>query len=273
MPQSPTVTGKGGKLPELVSSNPNSEVSMKTHPAPQATGKVNTGVVPPDQALPPQRVHSTDGGENSGKQADPRALKDAEKGIEIELKPEVKASATVLPTPAATTMQPPALPNVAPATTYGAERAMPMHRPEASAAQVLQRMDFAGSSGAVQLRADARRLDVGVSSGALGLVEVSATTGPSGRVDATLHVQNDASVRLLTNQSREISDYAREHSVQLGQVSVGVGTGDSAQGQSHSTDTRAGNETRARATAVRPPAETEQTRYTTDATSLISVRA
>jgi hypothetical protein len=122
------------------------------------------------------------------------------------------------------------------------------------------------------LRADARRLDVGISSGTLGWVEVKATTSPSGRVDATLHVQNDASAQVLTSQSREISDYAREHSVQLGQVSVGVGTGDSARGQSHSTDTRSGNGSRVRGTAVRPLADTE-THHPADAVSLISVRA
>jgi hypothetical protein len=134
-------------------------------------------------------------------------------------------------------------------------------------------MDLAGSSGAVQLRMDARRLDVGVSSGSLGWVEVRATTSASGRVDATLHVQNDASAQVLTSQSREISDYAREHSVQLGQVSVGVGTGDSAHGQSDSTDARNGNQPRPRGTAVRPVVDTEQTYHGADAVSLISVRA
>ncbi len=157
--------------------------------------------------------------------------------------------------------------------TAGAEKPIATHRPEAGAAQVLERMDLGGSSGAVPLRSDARRLDVGVSSGTLGWVEVRATTSASGRVDATLHVQNDASAQVLTSQSRDISDYAREHSVQLGQVSVGVGTGDSAQGQSHSTDTRDGNGPRPRGTAVQTLADTEQTYHAADAVSLISVRA
>jgi hypothetical protein len=134
-------------------------------------------------------------------------------------------------------------------------------------------MDMGSTSGAIPLRSDARRLDVGVSSGTLGWVEVRATTSASGRVDATLHVQNDASAQVLTNQSREISDYAREHSVQLGQVSVGVGTGDNAQEQPHSTHTREGNGSRLRGTAARPLVDTEQTHHAADAVSLISVRA
>jgi hypothetical protein len=133
-------------------------------------------------------------------------------------------------------------------------------------------MDFAGPSGPVQLRMDTRRLDVGVSSGALGWVEVRATTGASGRVDATVHVQNDASAQVLSNQSREISDYAREHSVQLGEVSVGVGTGDNAQSQSRSTDTPDRNEPQI-GRSGRPLADAEQTHYAGEAVSLISVQA
>jgi hypothetical protein len=119
-----------------------------------------------------------------------------------------------------------------------------MHRPEAltethraqeNTAQVLQRMDTAASSGAEQLRADARHLDVGVSSSVLGWVEVRATASSSGRVDAALHVQTNSSAHMLTAQSKEIATYAREHSVELGQLSVGVGTGDSARDQSRSS--------------------------------------
>ncbi len=118
-----------------------------------------------------------------------------------------------------------------------------MHRPEvlteihgaqASAAQVLQRMDTAAPPGALQLRADARHLDVGVSSGVLGWVEVRATAGSSGRVDAVLHLQNGSSAHMLTAQSKEIATYAREHSIELGQLSVDVGTGDGARGHSRS---------------------------------------
>ena len=119
-----------------------------------------------------------------------------------------------------------------------------MHRPEAlteshhaqaNAAQVLQRMDTAVPSAAVQLRADPRHLDVGVSSSALGWVEVRATASSSGRVDAALHVQTNSSAHMLAAQSKEIATYAREHSVELGQLSVGVGTGDSARGHSRSS--------------------------------------
>jgi hypothetical protein len=156
---------------------------------------------------------------------------------------------------------------------HGTEKGIATHRPDASAAQMLQRMDMAASPGVVQLRADARRLDVGVSSGTLGWVEVRATTGPSGRVDATLQAQNDASAHVLAGQSTEISSYAREHSVQLGQISVGVGTGGSAQGESRSNyhDSRDEN-ARPTGDGVRTPANTEQAYHTADAVSLISVR-
>lgn len=185
------------------------------------------------------------------------------------MKSEVKAAFPGSTAPIPPPVQHPASPNT------GAEKTLAAQRPDASAAQVLQRMDLAGSSGVVQLRADARHLDVGASSGALGWVEVRATTGASGRVDATLRVQNDASAHALSNQSKEISDYAREHSVRLGQVSVGVGTGDSAQGKSRSTYGREGNETPGRrmVAAAQPLADTEQMHHAADAVSLISVRA
>ncbi|HEY2003418.1 MAG TPA: hypothetical protein VGG80_13925, partial [Acidobacteriaceae bacterium] len=165
-------------------------------------------------------------------------------------------------------------PNLAPTILHETAKTIATHRPEASVAQVLQRMDGATSSGVVQLRADARRLEVGVSSSSLGWVEVKATTGAAGRVDATLQAQNDASAHVLAGQSSEISSYAREHSVQLGQVSVGVGTGDSAQGESRSTDNgaRHGNATPVKE-AVRPPASAEQAYHAEDAVSLISIRA
>jgi hypothetical protein len=267
------IASKEGTPPESVSSETNSVSHTNMLLAPPLTGKANAGLqVLPNQDPHPQIAHATNGLGTNGVLDDPRVLKEAEKGIGAELKPEVKGSVSVSPIPIPPALQHPQLPTASPAVTHDAEKTMATHRPETSAAQVLQKMDFAGPSGAVQLRADARRLDVGVSSGALGWVEVRATT-QAGRVDATLHVQNDASAQILTSQSREISDYAREHSVQLGQVSVGVGTGDSAQGQSHSTHTRDGNAIRARGTTAQSLVDTEQMHPAADAMSLISVRA
>jgi hypothetical protein len=54
-------------------------------------------------------------------------------------------------------------------------------------------------------------------------------------VDAALHVQTNSSAHMLTAQSKEIATYARQHSVELGQLSVSVGTGDSARDQSRSS--------------------------------------
>jgi hypothetical protein len=274
-PQLPmTAASKGDKLPESVSSNEKSENSTNTHLTAQPIGRANAGVVvPPNQALHPQGAPSTDSAETDAKQTDIRVPKEAERRPASDVKSEVRFNAAGLLTPTPPAAQHQLSTNLSPAMTAGAEKAVTTHRPEAGAAQVLQRMDLASSSGAVQLRSDARRLDVGVSSGSLGWVEVRATTSASGRVDATLHVQNDASAQVLTSQSREISDYAREHSVQLGQVSVGVGTGDSAQGQSRSTDARDGNGIRVRGTAISPVVDTEQTYSAVDAVSLISVRA
>jgi hypothetical protein len=274
-PQLPvTAASKGDKLPESVPSNGKSENSTNTHLTAQPIGRANAGVVvPPNQALHPQSAPSTDSAETDAKQIDIRVAKDAERKTASEVKPEVRPNAAGLPAPAPPAVQHQVSPNLLPVVTASAEKSVATHRPEAGAAQVLQRMDLASSSGAVQLRADARRLDVGVSSGSLGWVEVRATTSASGRVDATLHVQSDASAQVLSSQSREISDYAREHSVQLGQVSVGVGTGGSAHGQSDSTDARNGNEPRSRGAAVRPLVDTEQTYHGADAVSLISVRA
>jgi hypothetical protein len=269
-----TTANKGDQLPESVPSNGKSENSTKTHLTAQPVGRANASVgVPPNQALHPQGAPSIDSAEANAKQTDIRAPKETAWKTASEVKPEVRANGAGLPMPTPPAVQHQVPPNLSPPVPAGAEKSVATHRPETGAAQVLQRMDLAGSSDAVQLRADARRLDVGVSSGSLGWVEVRATTSASGRVDATLHVQNDASAQVLTSQSREISDYAREHSVQLGQVSVGVGTGDSAHGQSHSTDAHDGNGPRSRGTAVPPLADTEQTYHGADAVSLISVRA
>jgi hypothetical protein len=268
-----TAVSKGDKASESIPSNGKSEISTKMQLTLQPTGRENANVVvAPNQTFHPQIAASEDSAEANAKPADIGATKDAERKTASEVKLEVKFGAPGYSMPMQPEVQHQSSPNLPPPVTAGAEKSIAAHRPEASAAQVLQRMDLGSSSGAVPLRADARRLDVGISSGTLGWVEVKATTSPSGRVDATLHVQNDASAQVLTSQSREISDYAREHSVQLGQVSVGVGTGDSARGQSHSTDTRSGNGSRVRGTAVRPLADTE-THHPADAVSLISVRA
>ena len=133
---------------------------------------------------------------------------------------------------------------------------------------------MAATPGAIQLRADARQLDVGVASGTLGWVEGRATTTASGRVDATLQVQSDSSAHVLASQSRAITDYAREHSAPLGELSVGVGTGGSARDESHSAqgDARDGSGTQARE-AMRPPTNDEHTYRPADTVSFISVRA
>ena len=268
-----TTANTGDKPPESVPSNGQSENSTKTHLTAPPVERANaSAAVAPNQASHAQIAASADGAETNAKQTDIRAPKEVDRKTVSEVKSEVRLNAAGPLTQTPPAVQHPVSPNLSPPVTAGAEKSVATHRSEAGAAQVLQRMDLAGS-GAVQLRADARRLDVGVSSGSLGWVEVRATTSPSGRVDATLHVQNDASAQALTSQSREISDYAREHSVQLGQVSVGVGTGDSAQRQSHSTDARDGNGPRSKGMTVRSLADTEETYHSADAVSLISVRA
>jgi hypothetical protein len=174
--------------------------------------------------------------------------------------------------PAATQHQ--AVANPVPQGFHGAQKMIEGQRPQASAAQVLQRLDMSASPGAVQLRADARRLDVGVASGTLGWVEVRATTTASGRVDATLQVQNDSSAHVLASQSRAITDYAREHSAPLGELSVGVGTGGSARDESRSAHSEGhnGSGTKARE-AMRPPTNDDHTYRAADTVSFISVRA
>lgn len=94
-----------------------------------------------------------------------------------------------------------------------------------TASNVLQKMDAAVPAQTISLRADSRHLDVGVQSSALGWIEVRATSGASGSVDATIHVQNDALARDVASHSGNIVAFAREHSVGVGQLSVGVGSG------------------------------------------------
>jgi len=211
--------------------------------------------------------------EATASQMDVRPLKDApgEPGTEVKSEVSLNVPGHAAPGSPAVEHQPP---NLAPAMLHEAVKTIATHRPETSVAQVLQRMDGATPSGVVQLRADARRLEVGVTSGSLGWVEVKATTGAAGRVDATLQAQNDASAHVLVSQSSEISSYAREHSVQLGQVSVGVGTGGSAQGESRSADNGARNRNATPVKeAVGPPANAEQAYYAEGPVSLISIRA
>jgi len=152
-------------------------------------------------------------------------------------------------------------------------RTIDVHRPQVSGAQVLQRMDMVAPSGAIQMRAETRRLEVGVSSGELGWVEVRATSAASGRVDATLQVQNDSSAHVLASQSREIADYARQHSVFLGELSVGVGTGDGARRDSNSPHSEECNGNATQVREPRPLVNNELTYRPTETVSFISVRA
>jgi hypothetical protein len=266
-----------GESRETLHRTPSTKTDGSTGPQAASLTEKNINVTAVASATPAPQSKAAhplaDSVEASSSQLDARALKGASERPGTELKSEVSLNVPgyAAPGSAAVAHQPP---NLAPTILHEAAKTIATHRPEASVAQVLQRMDGATSSGVVQLRADPRRLEVGVSSGSLGWVEVKATTGPAGRVDATLQAQNDASAHVLAGQSSEISSYAREHSVQLGQVSVGVGTGDSAQGESRSTDNgaRNGNATPVKE-AVGPPANAEQAYYAGDTVSLISIRA
>jgi hypothetical protein len=265
-----TLAGEGGEtLHRTPSAKPDASAGPQS--APLTEEKINaTPVAPATPSLQSKAAHSpAESAEGTASQMDARLPK----APQAEPETEVKMSAPGHVAPALPAVEHQAS-NLSQTILHETGKATATHRPEASVAQVLQRMDEATSSGAIQLRADARRLEVGVSSGFLGWVEVRATTGPSGRVDATLQAQNDVSAHVLAGQSSEISSYAREHSVQLGQVSVGVGTGESEQGESRSTHNGAqnGNATPAKE-AMRPPSNPEQAYYAADAVSLISVRA
>lgn len=269
-----TLAGEGR---ETLHRTPSTKTDASTGLQPASLTKKNISATAVASATPAPQSKAAhplaESVEATSSQMDARALKDAPEKPGTEVKSEVSPNVPGHAAPGSPAVEHQA-PNLSPTILHEAARTTVTHRPEASVAQVLQRMDGATSSGVVQLRADARRLEVGVSSGSLGWIEVRATTGPSGRVDATLQAQNDASAHVLAGQSSEISSYAREHSVQLGQVSVGVGTGDSAQGDSRSTDNgaRNGNATPVKE-AVRPPANAEQAYYAGDAVSLISIRA
>jgi hypothetical protein len=255
-------------------SDTNTEHSPHAHIVPATDEKANVGAgVPPNQNHHPQAAASAEFVANT-KQIDGGAQKQSEGKSGTEQEPESIGNASHHLTPTSFTTQHQPESNVPPPIFHGTQRVIEDHRPQATAAQVLQRMDMATPSGAVQLRADARRLDVGVSSGALGWVEVRATTAASGRVDATLHVQNDSSAYALASQSKEITNYAREHSVPLGELSVGVGTGDSAREESRNAqnDGRSGNGRPARE-MMRPPTQDVHTYSPADTVSFISIRA
>jgi hypothetical protein len=220
-------------------------------------------------------VHRPEPREITAWQNDQHSLKDAEKAVMIVAQSVAVEKAPVHASVATPQIQHQAAPNT-PVPVVVTHRAQPLveaHRVEASAAQVLQRMDTASPAAAVQLRVDARHLDVGVASGSLGWVEVRASVNPSGKVDAALHLETNASAHVVAAQSKEIADYARDHSVQLGQISVGVGTGDGSRGSSGSMQEPARNHhTAPLRRAVSDPASSE-THGSAEKLSLISIRA
>jgi hypothetical protein len=163
-------------------------------------------------------------------------------------------------------------PVYSPAATHESRKVGDIHPVQERATEVLQRMDAALPPESTQLHAEARRLEVGVAAGDLGWVEVHATSGADGRVDATLHVQNAASAQVVAAHSPQITSFAQEHSIHLGQLSVGVGTGNSErrrdsppkqahQGKSHMVE------------VVHPATSARHDYYATDNVTLISLRA
>jgi hypothetical protein len=205
----PKIAPTSGRLLDSAHSETNADLSTDAHSVPARTVKVDPSTVaPPNQLLHPQ-ASSSEGLVANAKQIDTHAEKEIAKKAGSEAGSEIPGDTHnhAIPLPAATQHQ--AVANPAPQGVHGAQKTIEGQRPQASAAQVLQRLDMATTPGAVQLRADARRLDVGVASGTLGWVEVRATTSASGRVDATLQVQNDSSAHVLASQSRAITDYAR----------------------------------------------------------------
>jgi hypothetical protein len=269
-----TVPATSNKVFEPASSDTSTEHSPHAHLIPATDEKAIVGAgVPPNQNHHLQAAAAAEFVANT-KPIDGGAQKQSEGKSGTEQEPESIGNLSHHSAATSFSTQHQAESNVPPPIFHGTQRVIEDHRPQATAAQVLQRMDMAAPSGAVQLRADARRLDVGVSSGALGWVEVRATTAASGRVDATLHVQNDSSAYALASQSREITNYAREHSVPLGELSVGVGTGDSAREDSRNShnDGRNGNGGPARE-MMRPPTQDEHTYSPADTVSFISIRA
>jgi hypothetical protein len=225
--------------------------------------------------LPGPTVHSKEGHETTALQVDAHASQEDGKTSSAVTKPVLAAEPSIhlaLDLSPAQRLPLANTPDPSPAM-HRPEVLTETHHAQANAAQVLQRMDTAAPSGAVQLRADARHLDVGVSSGVLGWVEVRATAGSSGRVDAALHVQTNSSAHMLTAQSKEIATYAREHSVELGQLSVGVGTGDSARGHSRSMQDAPGSEDTAPVKRALKTAVSNEPQQPAEKVSFISIRA
>lgn len=134
----------------------------------------------------------------------------------------------------------------------GAVESSPSSRPtvaghaatQDTALSVLQKLDTPVPAQPISLRVDSRHLDVGVQSSALGWIEVRATSGASGSVDATIHVQSDALAKDLSGQSGTIVAFAREHSVGVGQLSVGVGSGESGRQEHPQSQLKAGEQER-----------------------------
>ena len=225
--------------------------SMNSQPPGPMSETISRTLLKFDQnILPGPAVHSKESHETTASQVDAHASQEAGRPSSAVTKPVLTVEPAIHPALDLSPGQRPPSANTTPDPSPATQRPeilTEIHRAQANAAQVLQRMDTAAPSGALQLRADARHLDVGVSSGVLGWVEVRATASSSGRVDAVLHVQNGSSAHMLTAQTKEIATYAREHSVELGQLSVGVGTGDGArdhsrsmQDEPHSGDTALG---------------------------------
>jgi soluble cytochrome b562 len=220
-------------------------------------------------------VHRLDGHEATALQSNVHPVKESVKETLTVAQPAVTEKAPVHASPAAPVPQQQAASNanIPAAVVHRMQQVVDAHRVEATAAQVLQRMDAASPSSAVQLRADARHLDVGITSGSLGWVEVRASVNSSGKVDAALHLETNASAHVVAAQSKEIGDYVRQHSAQLDQISVGVGTGDGSRGNSGSMHEQArNNHTATVRTMVQDPISSE-TREPTDKMSLISIRA
>jgi hypothetical protein len=259
------------KHPESISAAKGERFTI-SRAVPAMTGNVDAGAV-----MAPNQQHGQAGTSvplaNNAKQIDPRAAKENVKQIGTEQTSQTVGNITGHTTPIPAATQNPSAPGASQIGPDGPHRVIDVHRPQANAAQVLQRMDMAAPSGAVQLRGDARRLEVGISSGALGWVEVRATAAASGRVDATLQVQNGSSAHLLASQSREISDYAREHAVPLGELSVGVGSGGNARGGSNSEHSRESDGGNGQDRELRPLRNEEPTYYPADPVSFISIRA
>lgn len=250
-------------------------------PPAERSAPMNRKVVIGAPAQPSQAVssaataHRPEGHEATVLQSDPHPSKESQKETLTVVQGGIAQKASIYSSPAVPAIQQQTAPSVPIPAMLGHRMQEPVeaHRAEANAAQVLQRMDEASPADAMQLRADARHLDVGVTAGSLGWVEVRASVNPNGKVDAALHLETNASAHLVAVQSKEIADYARTHSIQLGQVSVGVGTGDGSRGSSGSTYESARNDhTVPVRRALKDPVNSE-TRESGEKVSLISIRA